>query len=62
MDFWYAPKKKNVGTRHHRKYFYSFILNNKFLIFLVWRDPLTMIRITNIEILGPIPGTNQSNS
>jgi len=45
MDFWYAPKKKNVGTRHH-----------------LWRDPLTMIRITNIEILGPIPGTNQSNS
>ncbi|CAF0913277.1 unnamed protein product [Rotaria sp. Silwood1] len=29
---------------------------------LLWRDPLTMIRITNIEILGPIPGTNQSNS
>ncbi|CAF2518372.1 unnamed protein product [Rotaria sp. Silwood2] len=28
----------------------------------LWRDPLTMIRITNIEILGPIPGTNQSNS
>ncbi|CAF0833909.1 unnamed protein product [Adineta ricciae] len=24
----------------------------------LWRDPLTMIRITNIEILGPIPGTN----
>lgn len=28
---------------------------------LVWRDPLTMIRITNIEILGPIPETNSSN-
>ncbi|CAF0978587.1 unnamed protein product [Adineta steineri] len=28
----------------------------------LWRDPLTMIRITNIEILGPLPGTNQSDS
>ncbi len=43
--------------------FILFILNNNSRVFLVWRDPLTMIRITNIEILGPIPGTtNQSNS
>ncbi|CAF3774035.1 unnamed protein product [Rotaria magnacalcarata] len=28
----------------------------------LWKDPLTMIRITNIELLGPIPGTNQSSS
>ncbi len=21
MDYWYAPKKKKVGTRHRRKYF-----------------------------------------
>jgi large subunit ribosomal protein L21 len=62
MDYWYAPKKKKVGERHHRKYIYPFIIKNNYLNFLVWRDPLTMIRITNIEILGPIPGTNQSNS
>ena len=62
MDYWYAPKKKKVGARHHRKYLYYLSFNNNLLIFLVWRDPLTMIRITNIEILGPIPGTNQSNS
>jgi hypothetical protein len=42
--------------------FISLILNKNSFVFLVWRDPLTMIRITNIEILGPIPGTNQSNS
>jgi hypothetical protein len=62
MHYWYAPKKKRVGERHYRKYFYYLILNKYSFIFLVWRDPLTMIRITNIEILGPIPGTNEPNS
>jgi large subunit ribosomal protein L21 len=32
MDYWYAPKKKKVGARHHRKYFCNSFVRK--LIFL----------------------------
>jgi large subunit ribosomal protein L21 len=32
MDYWYAPKKKKVGARHHRKYFFNSLVRK--LIFL----------------------------
>jgi hypothetical protein len=55
-------KRKKLEKEIIVNIFISLILNKNSFVFLVWRDPLTMIRITNIEILGPIPGTNQSNS
>jgi large subunit ribosomal protein L21 len=33
MDYWYAPKKKKVGSRHHRNYF-RFYSSSSFSCFL----------------------------